>query len=52
MPFPKESLFAFTLCIPQPPVPNPGQFVFRNGMKAYWRRYGFPRPSMLVVCVW
>src|SRR5439155_2675325 len=51
-PFPNELLVALTLCIPHPAEPRPGQFVFSQGMNAYWMRAGLPRPSMLVVCVW
>src|SRR5438477_153852 len=51
-PLPNASLVAFTLCMPHPLVPSPGQFVFSHGMNAYWRRYGLPRPSTLEVCVW
>ena len=48
-PLPNALLEALTLCIPQPPVPSPGQFSFSQGMNAYWMRYGFPSPSMLEV---
>src|SRR5579884_2686331 len=51
-PLPKEFDVAFTKCIPQPPAPTPGQFVFSQGMNAYWIRYGLPSPSTLEVCVW
>src|SRR5579872_509084 len=51
-PLPNELLVALTLCIPQPPVPRPGQFVFSHGMNAYCSRYGLPSPSTLVVCEW
>src|SRR5438477_9457425 len=49
MPLPNELLFLFTLCSPQPTAT---QSVFCHGMNEYSIRYGLPRPSMLVVCVW
>ena len=52
MPLPNAFDVAFTKCMPQPPVPSPGQFVFSHGMNAYWIRYGLPTPSTLDVCVW
>src|SRR4051812_5164236 len=52
IPFPNELEVGLTKCIPQPPVPTPGQLVFCQGMKAYWSRYGLPSPSIDEVCVW
>ena len=52
MPLPNASLVALTLCMPHPPVPSPGQFVFSHGMNAYCNRYGLPSPSTLAVYVW
>src|SRR5690348_10099975 len=52
MPLPNEFDVALTKCMPQSLGPIPGQFVFCQGMNAYWMRYGFPRPSIDAVCEW
>src|SRR5690348_5829825 len=50
-PLPKLLLLELTACSPHT-SPSTGQFVFCQGMNAYWTRAWLPRPSTEVVCEW